>query len=545
MFCYQCEQTAKGTGCTVQGVCGKDEMTATLQDVLIFTTACIAYFSKALYSNENQEDDINHYIIESLFTTITNVNFDPQRLLDRIRIGIGIRDRLMKRFLEGGYYNQHDKDTMTILATKDIPTTLEECIRFGKDVSLTTHQTMMGEERAGILHMVLYGLKGVSAYADHAKILGKEDPAVYADFYRLLSVYLDRESTLEQLLGTVLDVGKLNYRVMELLMHANTEAFGHPVPTKVRMTPLQGKAILVSGHDLLDLEAILIQTEGKGILVYTHGEMLPAHSYPGLKKYPHFAGHFGSAWQNQQQEFPNFPGPVVMTTNCIQRPRESYIDRIFTTGLVAFPGVIHIGNRDFTKVIEKALVSPGFTETTEEKSITVGFGYQAVMGVADKVLDLIKSGKIKHFYLIGGCDGAKPGRSYYTDFAVQTPKDSIILTLACGKFRFNSLEFGNIDGIPRLLDVGQCNDAYSAIQIALSLAKALNTDVHHLPISYIISWYEQKAVAVLLTLLYLGIQNIHLGPTLPAFVKPSVLEILVDKFKIKPITTPDQDMVTS
>jgi len=542
MFCYQCEQTAKGTGCTIQGVCGKDETTAALQDVLVYVTASIAYFSKALFENGKQEDDVNHYIIETLFTTITNVNFDPQTLLDRIRVGAGIRDRLMKRYLEGGYYDQHDNNAMTDLATKTIPETLEECVRFGKEVSLTTHQAMMGEERAGILHMIIYGLKGVSAYADHAKILSKEDPAVYAEFYRLLSVYLDREVSLEQLLGHALEVGKLNYRVMELLMQANTEAYGHPIPTKVRITPVPGKAILVSGHDLLDLEAILQQTEGKGIQVYTHGEMLPTHGYPGLKKYTHFAGHYGTAWQNQQQEFPLFPGPIVMTTNCIQKPRESYMDRIFTSGLVAYPGVVHIGDRDFTKVIEKALTSPGFTETTEEKSITVGFGYKAVMGVADKVLDLISTGKIKHFYLIGGCDGAKPGRSYYTDFALQTPKDSIIMTLACGKFRFNTLDFGDIEGIPRLLDIGQCNDAYSAIQIALSLANALHTDVHQLPISYIISWYEQKAVAVLLTLLHLGIQNIHLGPTLPAFVKPAVLNVLVDKFKIKAITTPEQDL---
>ncbi|MCE5222608.1 hydroxylamine reductase [bacterium] len=542
MFCYQCEQTAKGTGCTIQGVCGKDDTTATLQDVLIFTTASIAYFAKALFASSNQDEEINHFIIESLFTTITNVNFDPERLMDRIRLGVKLRERLMKRYLEGGFYDQHDNDAMTSLASKEIPTSLEDCVRFGKEVSLTTHQALMGEERAGLLHMILYGLKGVSAYADHAKVLGKEDPAVYTEFYRLLSVYLDREVSLEALLGYALEVGKLNYRVMALLMQANTEAYGHPEPTKVRTTPVIGKAILVSGHDLLDLEAILQQSEGKGINVYTHGEMLPTHSYPGLKKYPHFAGHYGTAWQNQQIEFPDFPGPIVMTTNCIQRPRDSYMDRIFTSGLVAFPGVKHIENRDFSPVIDKALATPGFTEMTAEKTITVGFGYNAVMNVADKVLDLVKSGKINHFYLIGGCDGAKPGRSYYTDFAVKAPKDSIILTLACGKFRFNQLDFGDIDGIPRLLDVGQCNDAYSAIQIALSLAKALNTDIHHLPISYIISWYEQKAVAILLTLLSLGIQDIHLGPTLPAFVKPSVLNVLVDTFHIKPITTPEQDM---
>jgi len=543
MFCYQCEQTAKGTGCTIQGVCGKDDTTATLQDVLVFTTASIAYFAKALFASTKQEDEINHFIIESLFSTITNVNFDPNRLMKRIQNGIKLRERLMKRFLEGGYYDQHDNDTMTALASKEIPSTLEACIQFGKEVSLTSHQTSMGEERAGVLHMILYGLKGVAAYADHAAILGKEDPAVYAEFYRLLSAYLDKDTSLDALLGYALDVGKLNYQVMALLTEANTGAYGHPEPTKVLTTPVIGKAILVSGHDLLDLEAILQQSLGKGIHIYTHGEMLPAHGYPGLKKYPHFAGHYGTAWQNQQSEFSLFPGPIVMTTNCIQRPRETYQNRIFTSGLVAFPGVTHIQNRDFSQVIEKALSMPGFLDTVPEKTITVGFGYKAVTNVAGKVLDLIKSGKIKHFYLIGGCDGAKPGRSYYTDFALKTPKDSIILTLACGKFRFNHLDFGDIDGIPRLLDVGQCNDAYSAIQIALHIAKALDTDVNHLPLSYIISWYEQKAVAVLLTLLSLGIQNIHLGPSLPAFVKPSVLQVLADKFHIKPISTPEQDMI--
>jgi hydroxylamine reductase len=352
----------------------------------------------------------------------------------------------------------------------------------------------------------------------------------------------EEQFTLDDLVALSLRCGEMNIRVMELLDDANTSTYGHPVPTKVPVTAKAGKAILISGHDLRDLELLLQQTEGKDINIYTHGEMLPTHGYPELKKYSHFYGNYGSAWQDQQIEFDKFPGAILMTTNCIQKPRESYKQRIFTTGLVAWPGVRHIADKDFTPVIEAALNEAGFPADEPLKEITVGFGRNAVLGVADKVIDLVKQGKIRHFFLIGGCDGAKTGRSYYTDFAQAVPDDCVILTLACGKYRFNKLEFGAIDGIPRLLDIGQCNDAYSAVKIALALADAFKTDVNSLPLSFILSWYEQKAVVILLSLLHLGIKNIRLGPSLPAFIKPAVLNVLVEKFAIKPITTAEQDL---
>jgi hydroxylamine reductase len=390
---------------------------------------------------------------------------------------------------------------------------------------------------------VLFGLKGAAAYADHARVLGYEDDSVYAEFHRILDLLAQDKQETGVLLATSMETGKLNLKVMELLDKANTTTYGHPVPTQVRITPVKGRAILVSGHDLRDLALLLEQTQGKDVNVYTHGEMLPTHAYPKLKAYKHFIGHFGTAWQNQQKEFPNFPGAILMTTNCIQKPRDTYSGRIFTTGLVAWPGVAHIGaDKDFTPVINAALNLPGYVTDEPEKTITIGFGHEAVMSVAGKVIDLVKAGKIKHFFLIGGCDGSKPDRNYYTEFAQKVPKDSVILTLACGKFKFNYLEYGDIEGIPRLLDIGQCNDSYSAIQIAVALAKAFNTDVNSLPLSIILSWYEQKAVAVLLTLLSLGITNIRIGPSLPAFLTPNLVNILVDKFKLTPITTPDADL---
>jgi len=363
-----------------------------------------------------------------------------------------------------------------------------------------------------------------------------------AEFHRLLDAIASDKPEAGQLLGEALNTGKLNYSVMELLDAANTGTYGHPVPTPVRITPVKGKAILVSGHDLKDLEELLKQTEGKGINIYTHGEMLPAHGYPKLKAYKHLAGHFGTAWQNQQKEFPGFPGAILMTTNCIQRPRDAYFKRIFTTGLVAWPGLVHVTRKDFSPVIKAALEAPGYATDEPEKTILVGFGRNAVLAAAPKVIELVKAGKIRRFFLVGGCDGSKPERNYYTEFVEKTPKDTVVLTLACGKFKFNRLQLGDIEGIPRLLDIGQCNDSYSAIQIALALAKAFNTEVNKLPLSIILSWYEQKAVAVLLTLLYLDIKNIRIGPSLPAFLTPNLVKILVDKFNITPITTPDADL---
>jgi hydroxylamine reductase len=393
-------------------------------------------------------------------------------------------------------------------------------------------------------HILLFGIKGVCAYADHARILGQEDEKVYAFVHEALAATAAPNLGIPDLIPMVLKCGEINLRAMELLDAGNTGRYGHPVPTQVPLGHKKGKAILVSGHDLLDLEEILKQSEGKGIYVYTHGEMLPTHGYPELKKYPHFYGHFGTAWQNQIKEFPQFPGAIVMTTNCLQRPAESYADRLFTRGLVGWPGITHIPDLNFARVIDKALELPGFQEDSNGKTVMVGFGRNTVLGVADKVIDAVKSGAIKHFFLVGGCDGAKPGRSYYTEFVEKAPKDTVILTLACGKFRFFDKDLGDIGGIPRLLDVGQCNDAYSAVQIAVALANAFGVGVNDLPLSLILSWYEQKAVAILLTLLYLGIKDIRLGPSLPAFVTPNVLDVLVKNFDIKPITTPDEDLKT-
>jgi hydroxylamine reductase len=389
---------------------------------------------------------------------------------------------------------------------------------------------------------LIYGIKGVAAYADHAQILGQQDDAVYAFVQEALVATLNKSLELNDWVGLVLKCGEINLRTMELLDAGNTGTFGHPVPTSVPLGVKQGKALLVSGHDLKDMEAILQQSEGKGVNVYTHGEMLPLHAYPKLKKFPHFYGHWGTAWQNQHTEFAEFPGAIIMTTNCLQRPQDSYKDRIFTVGLVGWPGITHITDNKFMPAINKALQMPGFEADIPGKSVTVGFGRNTVMGVAGTVIEAVKNKQIRHFFLVGGCDGAKPGRNYFTEFVEKVPNDCIVLTLACGKFRFFDKDLGNIGGIPRLLDVGQCNDAYSAIQIAVALAKAFNVGVNELPLSMVLSWYEQKAVAILLTLLSLGIKNIRLGPSLPAFITPNVLDVLVKNFDIKPITTPDEDL---
>ncbi|HOW89722.1 MAG TPA: hydroxylamine reductase, partial [Elusimicrobiales bacterium] len=422
------------------------------------------------------------------------------------------------------------------------PAGRQELLKEASDKGIEKDRSVLGDDAAGLRHLLTYGLKGMAAYADHALILGVEDEKVYAFMHEALDFLTRPNPTVDELIGYNMRCGEVNLRVMEMLDEANTGSYGQPVPTKVRTTPLKGKALLVSGHDLKDLEAILKATEGKGVNVYTHGEMLPAHGYPGLKKYRHLAGNYGGAWQDQQKEFAAFPGAIVMTTNCIQKPAESYKGRLFTSGLVAWPGVKHLQNGDFSPAVQAALAAEGFASDGKEKWIMTGFARGAVMSVAGKVIDAVKAGKIRHFFLIGGCDGAKPGRNYYTEFAERTPKDTVILTLACGKYRFNKLEFGDIGGIPRLLDMGQCNDAYSAIQVALALSKAFNTGVNDLPLSLILSWYEQKAVCILLTLLFLGIKNIRLGPTLPAFVTPAVLKVLIEKFNIMPVTTAEKDL---
>jgi hydroxylamine reductase len=426
-------------------------------------------------------------------------------------------------------------------ATFTPESTLEAMVAQGENVGVKSDPDV-NPDILSLQELLIYGIKGVAAYADHARILGQSDDVVYAFIHEGLASTLNKDLNADDLVGLVLKCGEINLRTMELLDAGNTGRYGHPVPTKVPLGAKKGKAILVSGHDLKDLEEILKQSEGKGINVYTHGEMLPCHGYPELKKYSHFRGHYGTAWQNQLKEFTEFPGAILMTTNCLQKPQDAYQDNLFTTGLVGWPGIQHIKNKDLTPVIEKALEMPGFAEDIDGKEVMVGFGHNAVMGVAGKVVEAVKNKAIRHFFLVGGCDGAKPGRSYYTEFVEKVPSDCVVLTLACGKFRFFDQDLGDIGGIPRLLDVGQCNDAYSAVQIASALANAFDCGVNDLPLSFVLSWYEQKAVAILLTLLYLGIKDIRLGPSLPAFVTPNILNVLVEKFNIMPISTPDNDL---
>ncbi len=542
MFCYQCEQTAKGVGCTIQGVCGKDSETAAMQDLLIWQIKGISMYAHRARTLSEKDKEIDLFVTEALFTTVTNVNFDSKKIAEIIKSGSYIKAKAKILYEKACEKNSTEPETLNGPASWETPESDDDMIKEALNISIDTRIKNEGADITGLKELLTYGLKGTAAYADHAQILGQEAEEVYAFFHKALDFMTRENATIDELFALNMKCGEVNYKAMEILDTANTGTYGHPVPTKVRITPLKGKAILVSGHDLKDMEGILKQTESKEINVYTHGEMLPTNGYPELKKYKHFIGNFGGAWQDQQKEFDEFPGAIIMTTNCIQKPRDSYKDRIFTTGLVQWPGVTHISDGDFSKPIEAALKAEGFKEDGEEKYITVGFGHNTVLSLADKVVGAVKSGDIKHFFLMGGCDGAKPGRNYYTEFAQKVPKDGVILTLGCAKYRFNKLEFGDIGGIPRLLDIGQCNDAYSAIQIALALSKAFNIGVNELPLSMILSWYEQKAVCVLLTLLHLGIKNIRLGPTLPAFVSPAVLNVLVEKFNIMPITTAEEDL---
>jgi hydroxylamine reductase len=544
MFCYQCEQTAKGTGCTTIGICGKDDTTATLQDLMVYAAKGIAMYANRAAKLGARDQKIDQAVIELLFATVTNVDFDPHRLEKHLKEASCLMAQAKKLYEDACSTAAKTPEKLAGPAAWQPAQNIEGLLAQGRDVTISKRLTTLGNDAAGLQELIMYGLKGAAAYADHARVLKHEDPTIYATFHEALDFLTKENPITDELLGWALKAGELNFKVMGLLDTANTGVYGHPEPTQVRVTPIAGKAIVVSGHDLKDLEELLKQTDGKGINVYTHGEMLPCHAYPGLKKYKHLVGNYGGAWQDQAKEFDSFPGAILMTTNCIQKPRENYMGRIFTSGLVAWPGVTHIGpSRDFSPVIKAALAAPGFTaDVKPEKLITVGFGHNAVLGVADKVIEGVKKGAIRHFFLVGGCDGAKTGRNYFTDFAKQVPNDCVIMTLACGKYRFNKLDFGAIDGIPRLLDIGQCNDAYSAIQIAVALANAFGCGVNELPLSLVLSWYEQKAVAILLTLLHLGIKNIRLGPSLPAFVTPGVLNVLVEKFNIAPITTPEADL---
>lgn len=521
MFCFQCEQTAGCTGCEHSaGVCGKQASTAQLQDELV---GALIALSKTANDKKIKSQEIYKIIIEGLFTTITNVSFNDETLQLIID---NVRKHTDKISGKNSKENKSDRDL-----EYDMKNLWKE-----------------DEDLRSLKSLILFGIKGMAAYAYHAMVLDYVDDEVNQFFVDALEM-VGNEESFDDLLKTTLKVGEENLKCMALLDKANTESYGTPTPVTVTLNVEKGPFIVVSGHDLKDLKLLLEQTDGKGVNIYTHGEMLPAHGYPELKKYPHLKGNFGTAWQNQKKEFKDLPAPVLFTTNCLMPPLDNYKDRVFTTEVVSFPGLIHIDDdKDFTPVIEKALELGGYKQDTQFYGInggdhvTTGFGHGAILSHAGEVVDAVKSGAIKHFFLVGGCDGAKPGRNYYTDFLANSPKDSIILTLACGKYRFNDLDLGTINGLPRIMDVGQCNDAFGAVQVALALAKAFDCEVNDLPLSYIISWYEQKAVAVLLTLLYLGIKNIKLGPTLPAFVSPNVLKFLVDNYGISPITTAQEDL---
>ncbi len=537
MFCFQCEQTAKGEGCTKIGVCGKQPEVAALQDLLVYAVKGLSQVALEGRNVGIKDTVIDHFSCEAIFSTLTNVDFDPDRFVELIHKTVNLRDDLKAKIsAAGGKSDFPDGPAgFTPEATR------EGLVAQGEKVGVKSDPDI-DPDILSLQQLLIYGIKGVAAYADHAKILGKTDERIFDFIYDAMAATLNKNLSADDYVGLVFKCGEINLIAMEILDAANTEAYGHPVPTSVPLGAKKGKAILVSGHDLKDLEDILKQTQGKGVNVYTHGEMLPCHGYPELKKYDHFYGHYGTAWQNQAKEFDAFPGAILMTTNCIQKPKDSYEDNIFTTGLVGWPGVTHIADKNFAPVIEKALELPGFTEDTQGKSVMVGFARNAVMGVAGTVIEAVKNKAIRHFFLVGGCDGAKAGRNYYTEFVEKVPEDCVVLTLACGKFRFFDKDLGDIGGIPRLLDVGQCNDAYSAVQIASALANAFECEVNDLPLSMILSWYEQKACAILLSLLYLGIKDIRLGPSLPAFVSPNILNVLVEKFNIMPIQTPDEDL---
>ena len=541
MFCYQCEQTAGGKGCTKMGVCGKTPEIAALQDLLIYQIKGISCYAKEIVEKgENVDKSIVTFIENSLFTTLTNVNFDADFHVEMLKESQRIKEKVRKQV--GKIKNDTDHATYNLSETKS------EMLEDAKKAGIMYDQKLDPDIRS-LRQTIIYGLKGISAYGNQARELGYYDDQVDNFYIRALEATTDDTLSVEELIRWTMRTGDMSVAVMKKLDEANTTVYDNPSPHKVNVHIKKGPFIIVSGHDLKDLEMLLEQTEGKGINIYTHGEMIPSHGYPGLKKYPHLVGNFGSAWQNQQKEFDNIPGCILMTTNCLMRPRETYKDRIFTTSVVGWDGVKHIpkgkdGKKDFTEIINKALELGGYEEDQEPHEILVGFGHNATLSNAETIVNAVKDGRIRHFFLIGGCDGARPGRSYYTEFAKMVPDDCIILTLACGKYRFNKLEFGEVAGLPRLLDVGQCNDAYSAVRIATALADAFGTDVNGLPLSLIISWYEQKAVADLLALLSLGIKGIFLGPTLPAFLSPNVLQYLVDTFNLQQISQPDDDLKT-
>lgn len=553
MFCYQCEQTANGKGCTRLGVCGKTPEIANLQDLLIYQVKGISCYGKVLSELGHPIEKAVIAFIESvLFTTLTNVNFDAEVHVQLLQESQKIKDSLREKVSASeGSSNLHDSDYCschTAQAQYRLPSTKSEMLHDAPIAGIMYDKSLDPDMRS-LRQTILYGLKGISAYGHQARELGYCSDQVDSFYITALESLTDDRLTVEELIRMTMRTGEAAIEVMKVLDEANTSVYGNPSPHTVNVHIRKGPFIIVSGHDLKDLEMLLRQTEGTGINIYTHGEMLPSHGYEGLKKYPHLVGNFGGAWQDQQKQFDGIPGCILMTTNCLMRPRESYKDRIYSTNVVGWEGVKYIpkkpdGTKDFSEIIRHSLELGGFTQDVEPHEILVGFGHHATLSYADKIVQAVESGKLRHFFLIGGCDGARPGRNYYTDFAQLVPKDCMILTLACGKYRFNKMDFGEVAGLPRLLDIGQCNDVYSAIRIATALADAFNTDVNGLPLSLIISWYEQKAVADLLALLSLGIRNIYLGPELPAFLSPNVLQYLVDTFHLRKITNPEDDIKT-
>ncbi len=547
MFCIQCEQTIQTPtikGCSfAQGMCGKTAEVSDLQDVLVYTLQGVSFWAEQARQFDIINLEIDTWAPRAFFATLTNVNFDPERILELTSQAAEYKAQLKQQTLAAAALNNVELNAIPQVAEFELPADAVQILAFAPQAAVNRGKDVVNEDVIGLRLLCLYGLKGAAAYMEHARVLGQVDSEIHAQFHKIMAWLGTDPSDLNALLECSMEIGLMNYKVMEMLDHGETVTFGHPEPTSVNVKPVQGKCILVSGHDLHDLEKILQQTEGKGINVYTNGEMLPAHSYPELKKYPHLVGNYGSAWQNQQKEFANFPGAIVMTSNCLLNPNVGqYADRLFTRSIVGWPGVNHIEGDDFRAAIEVALSQPGFQHNEIEHMITVGFGRNALMAAAPAVIDQVKQGNIRHFFLVGGCDGDKSERSYYTDFTANAPEDTLILTLACGKFRFNKNQFGDINGIPRLLDVGQCNDAYSAIQLALALAKEFDCDINELPLTLVLSWFEQKAIVILLTLFALGVKGIYTGPSAPAFLTDNLIAIIQDKFDMRSISTVEQDM---
>ncbi len=549
MFCIQCEHTIRtpvASGCSyTQGMCGKTSDVSDLQDVLIYALQGTSFYAEQARKFDIIDAEVDAFVPRAFFATLTNVNFEPERIIGYARQAQAYRDQLKENYLAACTLAGEKPVEPTLVATFELAADEAGILAQAEQAAANRGKDLVNEDIMGLRLLCLYGLKGAAAYMEHAYVLGQTDNDVAAQFHNIFAWLATDSDDMGKLLETSMTIGQLNYKVMGMLDHGETAKFGDPVPSKVNVKTVAGKAILVSGHDLCDLEMILQQTEGKGINVYTNGEMLPAHGYPELNKYPHLVGNYGSAWQNQQTEFASFPGAIVMTSNCLIDPNVGqYADRIFTRSIVGWPGVKHVEGNDFSEVIECALAQPGFKYAEIPHEITVGFGRNALMNAAPAVIEQVKAGNIRHFFLVGGCDGDKAERSYYTDLTKAIPEDCVILTLACGKFKFNKLDFGDINGIPRLLDVGQCNDSYSAIQLALALADAFDCGVNDLPLNLVLSWFEQKAIVILLTLLSLGVKNIRVGPTAPAFLTDNLLSVLNEQFGLTLISDVETDLNT-